>query len=204
VEGGNTIQSINQANAITAGQDAPRIVEYDEGYYNDSNVFTRYIPDNKVVVIGQRPGGQRIGEYVKTRNANNPGHGAGHVRVHDRQDRQRPRRPTADAAEHHVPPRPQRRAGRVLPRQHRRHVRLIGHSHQSQPTGDFRMANYKIVHTGVGQWKKGDVISDTHIHDLFKDGRDTHGNEVTYNDAHRSAAVQRLLDRARWSRAAML
>jgi hypothetical protein len=77
VEGGNTVQSTSQMNAILAGNDSPRIVEYDEGYYNDSNSFTRYIPDNKVVVVGRRPAGQRIGEYVMTRNANNPGMGPG-------------------------------------------------------------------------------------------------------------------------------
>jgi hypothetical protein len=77
VEGGNTVQNLGQANAILVGNDAPRIVEYDEGYYNDSNVFARFIPDDKVAIIGQRPGGQRVGEYVLTRNANNPGYAPG-------------------------------------------------------------------------------------------------------------------------------
>jgi hypothetical protein len=72
-----TVQSVSQANAILAASDAPTLVEYDEGYYNDSNVFTRYIPDNYVVVIGQRPGGAKIGEYIMTRNAQNPGFAPG-------------------------------------------------------------------------------------------------------------------------------
>lgn len=77
VEGGNTVQTLGQANAILVASDAPRLVEYDEGYYNDSNVFTRFVPDDKVVIIGRRPGGQAIGDYVMTRNANNPGYAPG-------------------------------------------------------------------------------------------------------------------------------
>lgn len=73
VEGGNTVQNLSQFNRIVASNDTPQVVEYDEGYYNDSNAFTRFIPNNTVVVVGRRPAGQRIGEYVKTRNANNAG-----------------------------------------------------------------------------------------------------------------------------------
>jgi hypothetical protein len=36
-----------------------------------------FIPNNKVVVVGTRPAGQRVGEYRITRNANNPDLGPG-------------------------------------------------------------------------------------------------------------------------------
>ena len=77
VFGGNTINDVTGITRILQGEDLPSIVVYDEGYYNDSNTFTLFIPNNKVVVIGQRAAGQRIGEYVKTLNANNPGRAPG-------------------------------------------------------------------------------------------------------------------------------
>lgn len=75
--GGNTVDSINGMNTILTAQGAPTIVEYDEGYYDSTNTFQLFIPDSKVVIVGQRPAGQRIGEYVKTLNANNPGRAPG-------------------------------------------------------------------------------------------------------------------------------
>ena len=77
VGNGKNITSLSDANDFLVANDTPRITEYDEGYYNDSNVFTRFIPDDKVVIIGRRPGGQSIGDYVMTRNANNPGYAPG-------------------------------------------------------------------------------------------------------------------------------
>jgi hypothetical protein len=77
IGGGNTLLSIADINMINVSQDAPTIVVYDEGYYNDSNVFTRFIANDKVVVVGQVTNGERIGEYVKTLNANNPGRAPG-------------------------------------------------------------------------------------------------------------------------------
>jgi hypothetical protein len=50
---------------------------YDEGYYNDSNSFTRFIPNNKVIIVGVRQSGVRIGAYRMTRNINNPGFAPG-------------------------------------------------------------------------------------------------------------------------------
>jgi hypothetical protein len=72
VGGGNTLNSINDLNRFQADLDLPTINVYDEGYYDDSNTWTLFIPNNKVVVVGKRPAGQKIGEYVKTRNMVNP------------------------------------------------------------------------------------------------------------------------------------
>ena len=71
VEGGNTVDDLATVNRILVAKGAPTIVVYDEGYVNDANVYTKFIPDTTVVVIGQRRTGARIGRYVKTRNASN-------------------------------------------------------------------------------------------------------------------------------------
>jgi hypothetical protein len=77
VVAGNTPLSINDFNRIAVEQDAPSIVVYDEGYYDNNNQFQLFIPTGKVVIVGKRAQGQRIGEYVKTLNAVNPGRAPG-------------------------------------------------------------------------------------------------------------------------------
>jgi hypothetical protein len=69
VSGGNTLDTSDGVNTFLTSVGVPGVVEYDEGYYDDTNTFQLFIPNNKVVVIGQRAQGQRIGEYVKTYNA---------------------------------------------------------------------------------------------------------------------------------------
>jgi len=68
----STVLSLNDTNALLAGEDLPQIVIYDEGYLNDAGTFVPFIADNKVVVVGKRQGGQAIADYAMTRNANNP------------------------------------------------------------------------------------------------------------------------------------
>lgn len=67
------ILTIADINRINLDQDNPQIVIYDQGYIDSNNQFQLYIPTGKVVVVGQRPAGQTIGEYIMTRNAVNPG-----------------------------------------------------------------------------------------------------------------------------------
>jgi hypothetical protein len=77
---GNFGASINGpvgVNQVMAADDLPEIVIYDMGYIDDTNTFQLYIPNNKVIVVGQRPAGQPVGEYRFTRNANNPDIGPG-------------------------------------------------------------------------------------------------------------------------------
>jgi hypothetical protein len=62
----NNVQSVNQ---LTTGDDLPAIRVYDKGYLNDSAAFGRFIPNNKVVVIGTRPGAETVGKFRFTRNA---------------------------------------------------------------------------------------------------------------------------------------
>ena len=65
----NNLESINQ---ILLQDDLPTIVIYDEGYLNDAGTFVPWIPNNVVVVVGQRPAGQPVAKYIQTRNANHP------------------------------------------------------------------------------------------------------------------------------------
>jgi hypothetical protein len=84
VSGGNTVNSIAATNQIHVEQDVPRIEIYDEGYYDDSGTFTKFIPDGKVIVVGARGAGQIIGDITLTRNANVPGIGADyHITVEE-------------------------------------------------------------------------------------------------------------------------
>lgn len=69
--GGGTINSVEETNRITLGEDLPQIVIYDKGYKNAAGIYTKFIPDDKVVVVGIRDDGDSIGEYRMTRNLNN-------------------------------------------------------------------------------------------------------------------------------------
>lgn len=68
-----TVLSLSDINRILAGEDLPTIVVYDEGYIDDSGTFQLFIPNDRVIVVGKRPAGQVLGEYLYVRNANNPG-----------------------------------------------------------------------------------------------------------------------------------
>lgn len=86
--GFGTINSPAEFNALLAGDDLPQIVVYDEGYIDDSGTFQLYIPNSKVLVVGQRTDGAAVAEYQMTRNANNPGLAPGsYMRVVDDPDR---------------------------------------------------------------------------------------------------------------------
>lgn len=72
VGGGNTLNSIAAINQVHIDQDVPQVAIYDEGYYDDSGTFTKFIADGKVVVVGARGAGQVIGDITLTRNSNVP------------------------------------------------------------------------------------------------------------------------------------
>jgi hypothetical protein len=72
-----TVLTLDEINRVLLGEDLPQIVVYDEGYLNDAGTFVPFIPDEKVIVVGVRPGNAPIGEYVMTRNVNNEGLEAG-------------------------------------------------------------------------------------------------------------------------------
>lgn len=69
--------TLSEINVILLGEGLPTIEIYDEGYLDSNGTFQLFIPINKVVVVGGRPGGAKLGEYRMTRNANNPGQAPG-------------------------------------------------------------------------------------------------------------------------------
>lgn len=66
------VDSADDFNKIANDAGLPNILEYSNGYIDQSNVFHPFVPNGKVIVIGYRPGGQLVGDYVMTRNAENP------------------------------------------------------------------------------------------------------------------------------------
>lgn len=84
--------NLQEIGTILMGEDLPKIRIYDEGYIDDSGTFQLFIPNNKVIVVGQRPAGQRLGEYRMTRNANNADLAPGpYMKVVDEGERTVPR-----------------------------------------------------------------------------------------------------------------
>jgi hypothetical protein len=83
----STINGPQQVNQLLAMDDLPSIVVYDDGYIDDNNVFQLFIPNNKVVLVGARRDNDPVGEYLFTRNANNPNMEPGpYMRVIDDED----------------------------------------------------------------------------------------------------------------------
>jgi hypothetical protein len=74
---GASIDSLPGVNAILTGEDLPTVMVYDQGYLNDSNTYTRFLTNRTVLIVGQRVTGESIGNYLLTRNANNPNVGPG-------------------------------------------------------------------------------------------------------------------------------
>lgn len=89
---GATFNSIKNVNELFLENDLPQISTYDQGYYDTAGVFHTYIADNNVIVKGVREGGTPIGEWLFTRNANNPNMQPGiYMRVIDNLERAIPR-----------------------------------------------------------------------------------------------------------------
>lgn len=78
VAGLATANNLNAMNSIFTGDDLPTIRIWDDGYLADgTGLFTPFIPNSKVVIVGQRPAGQPVAKYIMTRNANEPSMGPG-------------------------------------------------------------------------------------------------------------------------------
>jgi hypothetical protein len=93
VSGLLSVLNLGEVNSILMGEDLPQVVPYDEGYLDDSAAFQLYIPNNKVIVIGQRPNQQNVGAYRQTRNAQNPDLGPGsYSLIYDSLDASKPPR----------------------------------------------------------------------------------------------------------------
>lgn len=70
---GANFLTVADFNKWALSNDLPQIEVYDEGYYDDTNTFQKFIADRKVVIVGSRVDGETVGEYQLTRNAQNPG-----------------------------------------------------------------------------------------------------------------------------------
>ena len=68
-----TLNSLGDIQRLFAGENLPTIEINERGYEDDNGVFQLFVPDGKIVVFGKRPAGQPLGEYLYTRNMNNPG-----------------------------------------------------------------------------------------------------------------------------------
>lgn len=89
---GASINGPADVNRVFAGDDLPSIEIYDEGYKDSTGTFQLFIPNNKAVLVGARRNGEVLGNYLMTRNANNPGMAPGaYMRVFDRGEERVPR-----------------------------------------------------------------------------------------------------------------
>lgn len=88
----NTVLNMDEINRVLAGEGLPTIVIYNDGYYNDAGTWVPFIPNDRVIVVGQRSNGT-VAEYHMVRNATNPNMEPGaYTRVIDTGDREVPRR----------------------------------------------------------------------------------------------------------------
>ncbi|MBS1716461.1 MAG: major capsid protein [Armatimonadetes bacterium] len=84
--------NLDEINRVLLGEQLPQIEIYDDGYLDDSGTFQSFIPDNRVIVVGKRPGGQKVASFKMTRNANNVDSGPGmYTKVIDKGELQVPR-----------------------------------------------------------------------------------------------------------------
>lgn len=70
-EGGGNLSGMADYNKILLGEDLPQVMEFDEGYLDDSGTFQLWIPNNVVVVFGARQNNARLGGFDYTVNATN-------------------------------------------------------------------------------------------------------------------------------------
>lgn len=87
-----TVLNLEEINRVMLGEGLPQVAIYNDGFFSDAGVWTAFIPENRVIVVGARPNGS-IAEYQMVRNASNPNLEPGaYTRVVDTLDREVPRR----------------------------------------------------------------------------------------------------------------
>jgi len=62
----NLTFTIEKVNEILIGRGLPKLVVYDEGYYDSAGNFQLFLADGEVIVVGKRPAGQKIGDWIMT------------------------------------------------------------------------------------------------------------------------------------------
>ena len=53
-----------QFNRLLSARGLPNFAIYDEGFIDDGGNFQTFLPDGKGVIVGRRPAGEKIGDYV--------------------------------------------------------------------------------------------------------------------------------------------
>lgn len=90
--GQGTINNLGDLNRLITADDLPQVGVWDKGYYDDNGTFQLDIPDNVVIIEGNRETGAPVGQFGLTRNANNPDASPGpYMRVIDRGENAVPR-----------------------------------------------------------------------------------------------------------------
>lgn len=64
-----TVMGLADVNTVMLAEGLPRIVIYEGGYKDAAGTFQLFIPDDKVVIIGRRLDGAKIGNYRMTLNS---------------------------------------------------------------------------------------------------------------------------------------
>jgi hypothetical protein len=72
IGGGNTTLTLNDVNNVFVMNDIPSIRVYNGGYIDSTNTWQYFIPNGKLLLVGRRVTGSRIGFYRFTRNVNSP------------------------------------------------------------------------------------------------------------------------------------
>ncbi len=62
----NLTFSLEETNKILAARGLPMLMVYDEGYYDEAGIFRTFIEDGDVHIIGKRPLGQAVGNWIST------------------------------------------------------------------------------------------------------------------------------------------
>jgi hypothetical protein len=94
INGGDTVNDLKNVNLVLQARGLPQIVEYDKGYNTGPTAasFVPFIPNGTGVLVGSRPGGQPVGAYRMTLNANNDFKPGPYTQVIDNAGRAVPRK----------------------------------------------------------------------------------------------------------------
>lgn len=65
------LKTLAEVNSVLTGHNLPEIVEYNEGYFDESGVYVKWIPNDVVSIVGTRSNGDKLGAYRMVRNAQN-------------------------------------------------------------------------------------------------------------------------------------
>lgn len=83
---GATLNNLPNMVGYLQAQNLPKCIGYDAGYQvtrGSQASFTKFIPNDKVIIVGKRVGGARVGAYKMVRNIVNGGRPGSYRRIRD-------------------------------------------------------------------------------------------------------------------------